>query len=197
MHVLEAITDDLLPAWIAVSPDHFYLTMEFPHIDVQVWNYGTPISCENLHVCTSCTADDLRKFHETMKFLGDGERRPLRTLDLFGGVGGFGLGMAEGSGCMKITHAVEISPSAAKTFKCVLYRVSLGSGMIYVFYSDATLQKPWSIISAPMSFLNMSSKLVRATILPHLSNFTTGRRLCHPRSALRSLTRWSSDSHGA
>lgn len=120
MHVLEAITNELLPAWIAVSPDHFYLTLEFPHIDVPAWKSGKSIAYEDLHVCAPCTADDLRKFHETMKFLEDGERRPLRTLDLFGGVGGFGLGMAEGSRCMKITHAVEISPSAAKTFKYVL-----------------------------------------------------------------------------
>jgi DNA (cytosine-5)-methyltransferase 1 len=42
--------------------------------------------------------------------------RPLRALDLFGGVGAFSLGMEE-TKCIKLTHAVEISPSAAQTFK--------------------------------------------------------------------------------
>jgi len=44
------------------------------------------------------------------------EGKPLRTLDLFGGVGAFSSGIAQGSRCMKVTHAIEISPSAAKTF---------------------------------------------------------------------------------
>lgn len=50
------------------------------------------------------------------EFLGSVAYKSLRTLDLFGGVGAFGLSMEE-SGCLKVTHAVEISPSAAKTFK--------------------------------------------------------------------------------
>ncbi|KAG5635917.1 hypothetical protein H0H81_009679 [Sphagnurus paluster] len=40
---------------------------------------------------------------------------PLRTLDIFGGVGAFSMGLEEGSNCIKVTDIVEISPSAAKT----------------------------------------------------------------------------------
>lgn len=44
------------------------------------------------------------------------EGRTLRALDVFAGVGAFGLGMEEVGG-IKVTHAIEISPSAAKTLK--------------------------------------------------------------------------------
>jgi site-specific DNA-cytosine methylase len=49
------------------------------------------------------------------------QESPMTVLDLFGGAGAFSLGLKEGSGCMKVTHALEISPSAAKTIRYVLY----------------------------------------------------------------------------
>jgi len=54
---------------------------------------------------------------EMKKFLKAQKRKPLRTLDLFGGTGAFGLGLAEGCLCLKVTHAVEIAPSAAITYR--------------------------------------------------------------------------------
>lgn len=49
------------------------------------------------------------------QFLADAKKNPLKTLDIFGGVGAFSMGLAEGSGCLRLTDLVEIGPSAAKT----------------------------------------------------------------------------------
>lgn len=49
------------------------------------------------------------------KFLEYAKNNPLPTLDLFGGVGAFGMGLSAGSGCLKVTDSIEKSPSAAKT----------------------------------------------------------------------------------
>lgn len=63
-----------------------------------------------------CVKQDLKKFKGMKTFL---EREvPLRVFDPFGGTGAFGLAMEE-VGCFKMTHAVEISPSAAKTLQSV------------------------------------------------------------------------------
>ena len=42
--------------------------------------------------------------------------RPLRTLDLFSGCGGLSHGL-ERSGCAKVEWAIEIDPSAARSFE--------------------------------------------------------------------------------
>ena len=70
-------------------------------------------------MCTPCCKERLKGRKSLYEFLVQSERQLLPTLDLFGGVGAFSRGLSEGSGCLKVTHAVEISPSAAKTFKYV------------------------------------------------------------------------------
>lgn len=71
---------------------------------------------EELHVCTPCCKERLRRRSNMKKFLAGIREKPLATLDLFGGVGAFSQGLAEGSGSLSIAHAIEIGPSAAKTF---------------------------------------------------------------------------------
>lgn len=56
----------------------------------------------------------IKKFQE--KRAGVAQGPTLRALDVFAGVGAFGLGMEEAGG-IRVTHAIEISPSAAKTLK--------------------------------------------------------------------------------
>lgn len=41
----------------------------------------------------------------------------LRALDLFAGTGAFSLGMKAAGAPFKLTHAIEISPSAAKSLR--------------------------------------------------------------------------------
>ena len=74
---------------------------------------------ENFLVCQSCWRERLREKKLASQFSAYSERGPLPTLDLFGGVGAFSKGLAEGSGCLRVTHAVEIGPSAAKTLEYV------------------------------------------------------------------------------
>ncbi|SJL06388.1 uncharacterized protein ARMOST_09724 [Armillaria ostoyae] len=102
-------------AWLAMSADHFYAKYTFPYLKVTSWDAKMDIDPVDVPICKFCTAlelkrfDDIKEIHEQVK---------LPTLDVFGGVGAFALGMAEGCGNMKVTHAIEISPSAAKTYKC-------------------------------------------------------------------------------
>lgn len=56
-------------------------------------------------------------YYEAQDFNDKMQEKPLQAVDLFGGVGAFSLGLKEGSGCLQVSHALEISPSAAKTIK--------------------------------------------------------------------------------
>jgi len=112
-----SITD--LDSWTTLFPSHFYFQYRFPSLDVKSWSDKRPLRNDDLYVCKECCPEELEREKLMKVFLGTVERKPLRALDLFGGVGAFGLGMKE-SGCLDVTHAVEISPSAAKTFKWVL-----------------------------------------------------------------------------
>lgn len=105
-----------LEDWLALSSDHFYVEYSFPRIDGVNWNARRRIGWEDLHVCTSCCKERLLKRKLMYQFLDVQKRKPLRTLDLFGGVGAFSHGLINGSDSLKITAAIEISPSAAKTF---------------------------------------------------------------------------------
>ncbi|KAG6901728.1 hypothetical protein C0995_008696 [Termitomyces sp. Mi166 len=87
-----------LKSWLALSPYHFYIRYSFPSMNVKSWN--------------QCALKELKDLKE---FLEDAEKRPLKTLDIFGGVGAFSMGLGEGSGCLEVTDVVELAPSAAKT----------------------------------------------------------------------------------
>ncbi|KAF9071000.1 S-adenosyl-L-methionine-dependent methyltransferase [Rhodocollybia butyracea] len=77
--------------WILHSPDHFYVRYCFPSLNVKTWDSKRCIT---------------RK-----------EKTTLCALDVFGGCGAFGLALAEGSSSFDITHAIEIAPSTAQTYK--------------------------------------------------------------------------------
>ncbi|THG98216.1 hypothetical protein EW026_g3934 [Hermanssonia centrifuga] len=105
--------------WLALSPHHFYVTYHFPSVEATDWETRTALTEHNakrLEVCSLCYTEDRARTSKLKEFLKGRAERPLRTFDPFGGAGTFGLAMEE-SGCMKLTHAVEITPSAAKTLK--------------------------------------------------------------------------------
>ncbi|KAF8167566.1 hypothetical protein B0H34DRAFT_792278 [Crassisporium funariophilum] len=106
-----------LEDWLELSYDHFYLRYTFPKLKVKSWKDRRTMTWKELLVCTPCYKDRLKGRKVMYNFLQHAERKPLPTLDLFGGVGAFSRGLAEGSGCLSVTHAIEIGPSAAKTFK--------------------------------------------------------------------------------
>ncbi|KDR85517.1 hypothetical protein GALMADRAFT_218616 [Galerina marginata CBS 339.88] len=107
-----------LEDWLDLSYDHFYLKYAFPSMEPGSWNDKKRVGCEALGVCATCLQERLDKRKRTYEFIAESQNRALSTLDLFSGVGAFSRGLAEGSGgCLEVTHAIEIGPSAAKTFK--------------------------------------------------------------------------------
>jgi DNA (cytosine-5)-methyltransferase 1 len=111
--------DATLEDWLNLSYRHFYLRYAFPKLQVKSWRERKKLGWQELHVCTPCCKERLKGRKQLQEFLRDMKAQPLPTLDLFGGVGAFSKGLREGSGCLKVTHAIEIGPSAAKTFRRV------------------------------------------------------------------------------
>lgn len=106
----------VLEEWLALSPDHFYLRYQFDSLNPGTWSQKQKMpKNEDFLVCQTCWRERLREQKLASQFSAYSERVPLPTLDLFGGVGAFSKGLAEGSECLRVTHAVEIGPSAAKT----------------------------------------------------------------------------------
>ncbi|EAU92360.2 hypothetical protein CC1G_00579 [Coprinopsis cinerea okayama7 len=106
-----------LDEWVKLSSDHFYLEYNFPRLERNSWRDRVEVKCEEHRVCTTCWKEKLHNLRLEKQFLKEMEKKPLKTLDVFAGVLGYSKGLSEGSGCMEITHAIEISPSAAQTAK--------------------------------------------------------------------------------
>lgn len=108
-----------LEEWLDLSYDNFYITFTSPTLTPKSWDQLKKMKWDKLAVCTPCCEDVLSKRKNMARFLEESKGQ-LAVLDLFGGVGAFSRGMTEGSGqCLKVTHAIEIGPSAAKTFTYV------------------------------------------------------------------------------
>lgn len=103
-----------LPRWLSKSALHFYCRFKFPSLDVNSWDEKKPLFTNDILMCSECLTDRKVQFDLHNIFLD--AAKPLRTFDPFGGVGAFGLGLEE-AGCIKVTHAVEISPSASETMR--------------------------------------------------------------------------------
>ncbi|KAG2155745.1 S-adenosyl-L-methionine-dependent methyltransferase [Suillus clintonianus] len=103
-----------LKAWLEMSPYHFYARYSFPSLYVTSWDDKRTLVPRDLLVCGYCAEENLTEWEQSREFLK--KQKPLRALDPFSGVGAFGLGL-EQSGCIEVTHAIEISPSATKTLK--------------------------------------------------------------------------------
>lgn len=121
--VLEKIGD--LQAWINASSQHFFLQYSFPTLHKSHWSQKEILDSSEVHACLSC----LIQRKETLLIGVKQVAQPqLRALDLFAGTGAFSLGMKTAGAPFKLTHAIEISPSAAKSLK---YVFSICSGAKY------------------------------------------------------------------
>ncbi|KAL4250277.1 DNA (cytosine-5)-methyltransferase [Abortiporus biennis] len=98
------------------SPLHFFVKYHFTTLRPKSWGDRTRLSIKEVLVCASCFKEEHGHFKELVRFSEECQRKPLRAFDPFSGVGAFGLGMEE-AGVLKVTHAVEISPSASQTLK--------------------------------------------------------------------------------
>ncbi|KAG6840764.1 hypothetical protein C0991_004549 [Blastosporella zonata] len=104
-----------LRSWLALSPYHFFIKFSFPSMQVHSWAERKHVPRQQHFICRPCTVGALKDLKDIHDFLEDAERHPLRTLDVFGGVGAFSMGLGEGSGCLQVTDLIELAPSAAKT----------------------------------------------------------------------------------
>jgi DNA (cytosine-5)-methyltransferase 1 len=107
-----------LRKWLDISPYHFYVRYRLSKLEPKSWDERVRIAFRDLAVCKSCTEAAVAYYYDIQDFKNKMQKTPMRVLDLFSGVGALSLGLEQGSGCMKLTHALEISPSAAKTIKC-------------------------------------------------------------------------------
>lgn len=120
--VLKKIGD--LQAWIKASSQHFFLQYSFPTLHGSHWSQREVLDSSDVHACLCCLI--YRK--ETLLTEAKQITQPqLRALDLFAGTGAFSLGMKAAGAPFKLTHAIEISPSAAKSLRYVLLTLILSN----------------------------------------------------------------------
>ncbi|KAH9932061.1 S-adenosyl-L-methionine-dependent methyltransferase [Epithele typhae] len=102
--------------WLARSPFHFYLKYTLRSLGAS-WKHRTELKASEVPVCPPCHEEQEDAFRESQKlFSGPTPKGCLRAFDPFAGIGAFGMAM-EATGSVKVTHAVEISPSAATALK--------------------------------------------------------------------------------
>ncbi|PPQ99529.1 hypothetical protein CVT24_005319 [Panaeolus cyanescens] len=129
--------------WLDLSPYHFYIKYCFPALKIASWADRCKLDWKQIFACSICCREMLAKRKLVKTFLRQIEREPLSTLDLFGGVGAFSGSMAEGSRCFNVDYAIEISPSAAKTFEYGKFLLSLS-----VYRTENTHRKNWNTKTA-------------------------------------------------
>lgn len=108
-------TQTSLEDWVQEAPDYFYITWGFSKIHISSWNPHSEVCCKDLNVCSICCKEQLDRMKQTQAY--SKKAKKLAVLDLFGGVGAFSKGLVDGSKHLEVTHAIELSPSAAETFK--------------------------------------------------------------------------------
>ncbi|KAI0720035.1 S-adenosyl-L-methionine-dependent methyltransferase [Cerioporus squamosus] len=111
--VLHHDTIQDLKSWLDQSQLHFYVRCRSRSPQAS-WSSLTKISPTEVQVCWSCHKDESAWTQQLELFFK--QAHLMRGLDLFGGTGAFGLAMEQTSP-LRITHTVEISPSAADTMR--------------------------------------------------------------------------------
>ncbi|KAI0368858.1 S-adenosyl-L-methionine-dependent methyltransferase [Pilatotrama ljubarskyi] len=103
-----------LETWLALSPFHFVIRYQLPSLD-SPWSQHTSLKRRSVLACQQCLDEDNAQSEQLDQFIAE-DKGCLRAFDPFGGVGAFALAMEELQ-CLKLTHAVEITPSAALTLR--------------------------------------------------------------------------------
>jgi DNA (cytosine-5)-methyltransferase 1 len=103
--------------WTALGAEYFYYRYQFTRRSPGSWDEREPVE-ENARVgCETCAYALQARLSEAVEFAEEAQKHRLRAFDVFAGAGAMSLGMEGATGGMKTTHAVEISPSAARTFR--------------------------------------------------------------------------------
>ncbi|KAI0640019.1 S-adenosyl-L-methionine-dependent methyltransferase [Trametes polyzona] len=111
--VIHATDVQDLQLWLTLSPHNFYVRFELPSLD-SPWQQHVVLKRHHVLACDACLNQHNQEMQQLSSF--PGTQKPLRTFDPFGGVGAFALAM-EQVGVIKLTHAIEITPSAALTLR--------------------------------------------------------------------------------
>ncbi len=90
-----------------------------PWITPGSWGEREPVEENAGAGCETCAYALQARLTEAVEFAKQAQKHTLRAFDVFAGAGAMSLGMEDATGGMKTTHAVEISPSAARTFRYV------------------------------------------------------------------------------
>ena len=101
-----------LQEWLDLSPLHFYIRYLVPY-DPPLWSARTKVDRRKVPVCSRCYEEHSAELEDHKALM---QKPPLQAFDIFAGCGALGLSMEE-AGHMQVTHAVEITPSAADTLK--------------------------------------------------------------------------------
>lgn len=109
-----SLSEPAFTHYLEESPYHFFAEYAFPDTNVRNWHNVRSLTSKEPEICKHCYDEDTKLSRDLEYFLR--HLLQLRTIDLFAGSGAFAIPM-QLAGCLKITHAVEISPSAAMTLK--------------------------------------------------------------------------------
>ncbi|KAL0571093.1 hypothetical protein V5O48_010860 [Marasmius crinis-equi] len=102
-----------LDKWTELSPEHFYVKFKFPTLPVTSWVSRRNLQHTNVRLCKLCFEEKSAWMTQLDQY---NVERKLSTLDLFGGAGAFGVGMAAANKALKVNYAIELTPSAATTY---------------------------------------------------------------------------------
>jgi DNA (cytosine-5)-methyltransferase 1 len=102
--------------WTVLGAEYFYYRYRFTRRHPASWDEREPVKEDAIVGCETCAYALQVRLAEAVEFAEEAQKHKLRAFDVFAGAGAMSLGM-EGSTGMKTTHAVEISPSAARTFR--------------------------------------------------------------------------------
>lgn len=105
--------------WTALGPEYFYYRYRFTGRSPTSWGEREPVKEGDGVGCETCAYALQTRLAEAVEFAEEAQKHKLKAFDVFAGVGAMSLGMEGATGGMKTTHAVEISPSAARTFRYV------------------------------------------------------------------------------
>jgi len=106
-----------LRAWIKASSQHFFLQYSFPTLYKSQWSQREILDSSEVHACLSCLTHRKKIL---LSGVQQATQSQLRALDIFAGTGAFSLGIMAAGAPVKLTHAIEISPSAAKSLRYAL-----------------------------------------------------------------------------
>jgi DNA (cytosine-5)-methyltransferase 1 len=105
--------------WTALGAEYFYYRYRFTGLVPASWAEREHVEESAGVGCETCAYTLQARLAEAMAFAEKAQKHKLRAFDVFAGAGAMSLGMEGATGGMRTTHAVEISPSAARTFRYV------------------------------------------------------------------------------